>query len=380
MRFNPTLSFLAAFLMVAAAGCSGDDNDDIGPAATGGNAGESTGGGAGQSTGGSAGESTAAEPEPVSETIDAADGGTVETESGSASIEIPAGALSEDTEITLEELDRSEQPDADDLGSNAFEFGPDGTQFEEPVTITIRLDADVPEGQTAVLAVLEDGSWSPIEGSSVSGSEVTAEVTHFSTFAILFVDDEMVVVSLSENCEDFSVAELEGCAGGDVVGAWTILDACGSTAIGDNPYQDVPECEQAEYTIEVDYDATLEFMNDGTYLTEVAGISGGYHLELSSACLTAYYMADDPAATCSELDDGCAFADDTCTCDMPFDDPTTGAGTSTGTYSTDGNTIVMTDDGDEPSDEPAFFCVEGDRLSIGAEADGVTTGYILERL
>jgi hypothetical protein len=115
-------------------------------------------------------------PEPVSETISAAEGGSVATADNTAKITIPAGALAEDTEISIEAESKSGQPEAENLGSAVFNFGPDGLQFAAPVTIELKLDDDVPDGKVAVLAVLEDDKWSPISGSALSGNSVMSSI------------------------------------------------------------------------------------------------------------------------------------------------------------------------------------------------------------
>jgi hypothetical protein len=213
----------------------------------------------------------------------------------------------------------------------------------------------------------------------VSGSEVSAEVTHFSTFAILFVDDQLVVVSLSENCEDFSMDEIAGCNGGDVVGTWSVLDMCGMMAIGENPYAETEGCEDSVYTINFEWNATVEFASDGTYTSTMNSMSGAYHVELSDACMTALYGGEDTATICSEVDATCSYAYALCTCDIPLEEGTGEGDTSTGTYEVDGNTITMTDDEATEPGDPAQFCVSRDRLTIAGEDENGVMGYILER-
>ena len=185
--------------------------------------------------------------EPAAKEITAAEGGTVATSDNSASIDIPADALAEDTEITIEAKSTAGMPDEDNLGSAAYEFGPDGTEFSVPVTIALALDGEVPADMEAVLAVLEDGAWSPIEGSSLSGGKVSGDVTHFSTYVILFIDGEMVLTT--EECADF---EFSAC-GGDVVGTWKIKDVCLEMTFGENPFEGITECESIVYEYLVDW-------------------------------------------------------------------------------------------------------------------------------
>ena len=150
---------IACFVVVGAGACGGDSE-----------------GGTDAAGGGTAGP-------PSTEVVTAADGGTVETEGGKAKVEIPAGALAEDTEISIEPAGTSGQPEADHLVSNVFELGPDGTTFSSPVTITLAVTGEVPSGSTPVLATLKDGAWEAVFGSTYADKAVHGEVTHFSSFA-----------------------------------------------------------------------------------------------------------------------------------------------------------------------------------------------------
>src|SRR3989304_6388074 len=72
-----------------------------------------------------------------------AGGGVAKSSDEKASVTIPAGALSNDTEITVESV--SNQP-VGNIGS-AYEFGTDGTTFSSPVTISLKYhEATLPSG------------------------------------------------------------------------------------------------------------------------------------------------------------------------------------------------------------------------------------------
>ncbi len=406
------LTALFAALIVVAVGCGDDDEtstkstDNDGTDVTdGGVTGADTatnvaGSDTGSTSGGTGmaddtGVGTADEPDatldsPVSQAVTAATGGTVAVASGAASINIPAGGLAADTTITVTPMARSEQPDAANLGSNAFDFGPDGTAFLEPVTITLNLDVTAPEGKTPVLAVLEDGVWNQIAGSTVTGNGVSAPVKHFSSFVILFVDDELVLISMSEQCEEFSMAEIQGCAGGDVVGTWKLLDFCGMLqGMGQNPFADTPECQDTVYAIDYTYDGTLTFANDGTYSANMSVSDASGHYEVSEACLNTRFSVSGAADGCARLGESiettCALANGWCTCDVSYDLGTDGPSVSTGTYATSGNVITMeSDDASSDTDtDPApttYYCVSGDRFTVAAEDDGSIMGYLMERL
>ncbi|MFL5312394.1 MAG: hypothetical protein ACJ79H_18320 [Myxococcales bacterium] len=94
---------------------------------------------------------------------------------GGAALEIPAGALAKDTTITIAQV--SEQSSGGAL-SPVYEFGPDGTTFSKPVTVTFT----VPSGTGA-------GSvyWTAPQGAAyeelptiIQGTTAVAQISHFS--------------------------------------------------------------------------------------------------------------------------------------------------------------------------------------------------------
>ncbi|HET9424484.1 MAG TPA: hypothetical protein VFO55_03860 [Gemmatimonadaceae bacterium] len=118
-----------------------------------------------------------------------ASGGSVSAGGGTASLDIPAGALASATPITVEQLEPG-PADARVVG-DVFEFGPDGTTFATPVTITLAFDpaalpADVSPRRLR-LHTFVNGAWRVIPGSSVDTTShtVSGETAHFSTYAIL---------------------------------------------------------------------------------------------------------------------------------------------------------------------------------------------------
>jgi hypothetical protein len=364
------LSLLAAAALLVALGCGDDDDGSAGGSAAG--SGGSAAGSGGSTDGedaGPGGEDAGAEAgdgaaEVVKETITAADGGSVATDGDTAKIVIPAGALAEDTEISIETLAKADQPDAENLGSDAFDIGPDGTTFEKPVTLTLKLDGSVPADMVAKLAVLNGDKWEVIAGSTVSGSEVSAEIDHLSTFVIIFVGAQAVVIN--PDCAEF---EFEPC-GGDLVGTWEILDMCASATVGDNPFADTPECADIVFQVDMDFTGTVEFNADGSYASEVVVGAATMHAEYTEACMQAMWQAGG-SETCDAIpssseDTVCSYADSVCSCDQAMSSGS-GTQTETGTYSVSGNSLTMTpDSGDVTESE---YCVSGDKATFGVPSD-----------
>ena len=310
--------------------------------------------------------------ETASQTITAADGGTLELPSGAAKLTVPADALDEDLELSVTSIATTGLPDADNLGSLGFEFGPDGTTFSTPVTIELAFEGTVPDDHKAVLAVLEDGAWTEVEGSALDGKKVVGETDHFSTYIILFVGDTASLITTE--CADF---EFTAC-GGDMTGTWKVKDICIEMGLFDNPFADTPECQDSVYAATFDWDGIWEINSDGTLSVSNFSYTSGVDIVVTSACLDAYFPGVAPAESCEGIADDeltCAFADDTCTCET---EPETKVMVEsvTGTWSVDGTT--MTSELDEGGDGPSSseYCVDGNIAT--SEFDmGDGEGYII---
>jgi hypothetical protein len=89
-------------------------------------------------------------------------GGTISAEDGAVSMDVPAGALSDNEGITIEPV--ALPPTNVGLVDGAvFDFEPDGTEFGQPVQLTISYDeANLPAGKVEadlVLLTEESGVW-----------------------------------------------------------------------------------------------------------------------------------------------------------------------------------------------------------------------------
>ena len=126
-----------------------------------------------------------------------ATGGLVE-HPGGATVEVPEGALEEDVEITIRKLDADEiDLPEEDVGTDAWDFGPDGTLFSAPVTITLPVTVELDEDEDLLMAYhdVEDAAWYVVEpldeddehnaNSHVYDSEagtLSVETEHFTAF------------------------------------------------------------------------------------------------------------------------------------------------------------------------------------------------------
>lgn len=116
------------------------------------------------------------EPRHAEKYIVASEGGFVELQG--FRVDIPAGALSQNTTITID------LPTDNVLGKRLIaEFGPHGTQFNTPVTLSFPLtDVLLPSGPIEV-ARWENGGWTSLGGSVNSlGTVLSSTTPHFSTY------------------------------------------------------------------------------------------------------------------------------------------------------------------------------------------------------
>jgi|HubBroStandDraft_6_1064221.scaffolds.fasta_scaffold83343_3 hypothetical protein len=113
-------------------------------------------------------------------------GGTVTAGDGS-SVEIPAGALSSMTTITMEVVAPSLLPGGGVSGGAAFTVGPAGQTFLAPITITLTLDPTalpaMTEASDLVIFTTSEGTtdhayW--LATRLVDGKHLSAQTTHFS--------------------------------------------------------------------------------------------------------------------------------------------------------------------------------------------------------
>jgi alpha-tubulin suppressor-like RCC1 family protein len=120
------------------------------------------------------------------------DGGTVITPDGAVALEVPAGAVQEDVEITVTPV-TTPPPDTGVLPGALYDFGPDGLVFDAPTRLTIAYDpAALPAGtdeSELVMLGSEDGAWWSEILTSVVDTDahtVSALIPGFSLYAASF--------------------------------------------------------------------------------------------------------------------------------------------------------------------------------------------------
>lgn len=118
-------------------------------------------------------------------------GGTIVSEDGRFSVEIAAGALDHDVEITIETVPCGAMKGVA-IGS-CYEVGPRGTAFSFPAKVTFELDDDQIAGISAdelALSGQKDDDWSLLADRTVDVEDgtISASATYLSSFAVIAVD------------------------------------------------------------------------------------------------------------------------------------------------------------------------------------------------
>ena len=117
-------------------------------------------------------------------------GGTLDFAGGNVTLVFPAGAVSQNLTVTVQATGTF--PSAPTVVSGtAYDFGPQGTEFAQPVQLTVKYDpttlpSGVQESELRLYKVVGT-AWQEVAGSSVNASAntVTGQVTSFSVLGIL---------------------------------------------------------------------------------------------------------------------------------------------------------------------------------------------------
>lgn len=288
--------------------------------------------------------------------ISAAQGGVVTDKSGKATLAIPPGALAADTDITL-----AVAAAANGSAGDIYDFGPEGLQFLKPATLTLKGDGiTVPEGKTAAVGLFDGTAFKKIEGSAFSAGVATAPVTHFSKYAIVIVDGNIVLAPPASCAE--AKAKFTNC-GGDPTGTWKFLEYCIDPKVLDQ--MKPGDCTDWSASIDISTTQTITFTD--TTVTVSDGVSTSViTTDFAVSCM----VPDASAVQCTSL------SDDKTTC---TDGATAGKChcEQTETKNVTGQTKPIDTD---PASK-GEYCVQGDLLTVREFKDGTATGtlFVLKR-
>ncbi|HTM43674.1 MAG TPA: hypothetical protein VL137_01895 [Polyangiaceae bacterium] len=351
--------------LALAAGCTSSSSSGGGTNTnhhTNGDASTTTGGDASTTTGGDA--AVAPGPATTSKRITAAAGGTVALSDG-AGVSIPAGALNADTTVTISSAQPvASLPDRTTVHGLTYNFGPNGTTFNDPVTLTLPLVGTPGANEQAVVSWLNTNTnkWEDLATTTANG-KVTAKPSHFTLFVVRFA-----VPAGSGDAGGSFTCDFASCTGGDIVGTWAIQGACFDFP---NPFEG--QCSTSTFNFDTQFTGSATYKADGTWTSAIT-TGGNVTFTFPVECLRSLFGDAGAPATpisCQQLF-GDSFSDDagaaTCTgdsstgceCTKPV---ATKTEMGSGTYTVSGSTLTSTDDSDG-SVETSEFCITGSNIKV----------------
>jgi len=249
-----------------------------------------------------------------------------------------------------------------------YDFGPDGTEFSEPATLTLPAAGTPGDDEEAVIAWLDESTntWKNLETTVNADGSLSADIVHFTQFVVRFNG------VVTDDCG------FEAC-GGNVVGTWNVTGVC---AKGTTELEDI--CPDAVAEIDLQLSGTATFESDGTRTTNFTS-KATITYTLSADCLSEI-TEGMPPASCDDLSKEADPEEEkgpttcsgdpevSCTC---VEEGLEKTETKTGGYEIDGKSITMiSEDGDEDVLE---FCVDGDEARF-QQTDGLAViTWIAER-
>ncbi len=132
-------------------------------------------------------------------------GGTISVLDEEVVFTVPSGAVDEQTTLTAKTAENLPS-DENYVTGTAFEFGPDGFQFDQPVELTITYDPNnIPAGAQEsylMLAKLVSGSWQIINDSSadIITHAVTGTINGFSKYGVVMDTEKVRITPNAATC------------------------------------------------------------------------------------------------------------------------------------------------------------------------------------
>lgn len=122
----------------------------------------------------------------VTKSISAANGGQLNLSANgdSFTLDIPAGALETDQDITMTAIESLEDHPFDGGFTAGVQLGPDGLTFLKPATLTIVPATPVPVAREATFAAEDDGSQFHLYPVEITPLNPTFKILHFSSYGV----------------------------------------------------------------------------------------------------------------------------------------------------------------------------------------------------
>jgi len=182
------------------------------------------------------------EPYGATQNVTASEGGTAANDAGTAEVEIPAGAIDEDTEINIEPHSRYVLQDVyGEIIGLQYNFSPSGMTFNEPVTIRLYYDpAVVLEPWLLDIYYYNEtmALWEPMHATlHLANHCLYIPVDHFSTFATVGipapVDIDAYIQSLADDAFNKNAKQRRNALGNKLTVLFDLDDNGASMKKGD---------------------------------------------------------------------------------------------------------------------------------------------------
>ncbi|HEY2899012.1 MAG TPA: hypothetical protein VGL59_00440 [Polyangia bacterium] len=301
------------------------------------------------------GAGTDATTTQTSMSVTAAAGGSLQLQG--ASLTIPAGALAADTMITVSAgPPAADLPMKDLISGMVYDLGPNGTQFQTPITLSLPVGA-IPVDKDAVIAWLDakTGAWVPLT-SGVSGATVLAQTSHFTTFAVLLVGKGGVCPAVAA-------------CGGALPGVWDVTSLC-TPQMGVKTLIDCKDGTSATSAASAQFSGTMTINNDNTY-HYVYGYTIKTFVTYPAACVTLANNGGNTIAACADLNPSVSTAIKTAaTCSGTLAGGCSCVGSQNtgkdqmGAVTATGNNVVFAPTGDQSAPDNNTYCVQGNKLTV----------------
>ncbi len=159
------------------------------------------------------------DPDGVTRQVVGTGGGTVEGPGG-VRLEVPAGALAADIQLSIEVIDDAPALETAIGVGPVYLLGPEGQAFAEPVSVTVELSPEaLPEGATAEQVIVLTAPAGSSAYTSLGGTlledatHVTAQTLHFSHFRAAVLPPQ---ACHGEGVEGQACDDVDLCTAGDV--------------------------------------------------------------------------------------------------------------------------------------------------------------------
>jgi len=158
-----------------------------------------------------------------------------------------------------------------------------------------------------------------------------------------------------------SCGKVEPC-GGPVAGTWKASASCSSSSVANSMFQDglMGSCPTATASAESGSPTGTLALNADLSYTMSLSVPFVFHLTVPASCLNGGSCADLAAAVSQSLTDGTVTCAGSSSCNCTLITTSTMAGT--GTYTTSGTTLTLTDASGSAND--GTYCVQGNTLHL----------------